>query len=91
MDEFRTLLLEIAQALRQEELSELKVVCRSFIPAGRAEFITTPHELFQEMESLGKVSVYNRWFLAESLDTIGRMDLRDKLLQGWMCKLKPLR
>jgi hypothetical protein len=52
MDEYRAVLLEIAQDLSQEEFSELKVACWSYISAERAEFITTPHELFQEMERM---------------------------------------
>jgi hypothetical protein len=87
---YRALLLEIAQDLSQEELSELKVACRSYIPDERAEFITTPHELFQEMERMGILSVGYRWFLARSLDTIGRRDLRYKLIPV-TCKLQPLK
>jgi hypothetical protein len=90
MDEYRALLLEIAQALRKQEFSELKVEYMSFIPAERVKFITTPHELFQEMERIGILSENNRGFLAGSLVTIGRRDLRDKLLPG-TCKLQPLK
>jgi hypothetical protein len=81
MNEFRALLLDIAQHLRQDELNRLKFACSGFIPAGRAEFITRPHELFLELERMGKLSENNRDFLAVTLIKIGRNDLRNKLLR----------
>lgn len=81
MNAFRVLLLDIAQQLRTDDLERLKYACSGFIPAGRAEFITRPHELFLELEKMGKLSESNRDFLAVILVQIGRNDLRNKLLE----------
>ncbi|XP_031551272.1 uncharacterized protein LOC116288602 [Actinia tenebrosa] len=80
MNEFRVLLLDIAQHLRKDDLEHLKFACSTFIPAGRAEFISRPHELFLELEKMGKLSESDREFLAVILVKIGRNDLRNKLL-----------
>ncbi|KAK3745549.1 hypothetical protein QZH41_012466, partial [Actinostola sp. cb2023] len=79
MNNFRSLLLEIGQHLTQADLSNLKFAC-SFIPAGRAEFLTQPHELFLEMERQNKLSENNTQLLADLFVKIGRSDLKNKLL-----------
>lgn len=80
MNSFRSLLLEIGQNLTRDQLSQIKFRCSDFIPAGRAEFIIQPHELFLEMERQNKLSENNKDLLADLLVAIGRNDLKNKLM-----------
>ena len=74
-------LLEISNSLTSTNLEGLKFLCRDVIPAGRAEKITRPFELFSALEQLNMLSEKNRIFLAAILNIIGRIDLSNKLLQ----------
>ena len=77
---FRTLLLDLSNALTSNDLSELKFICREEIPPGRAERITRPFEFFTALEQLNLLAEENRDFLAAKLIAINRNDLRNKLL-----------
>ena len=69
MGEFRAKLLDISQELTTGDVKALKFLY-SEIPRGRAEFITTPLELFQELERMNILREDTLDSLAEHLGLI---------------------
>lgn len=81
MNSFNKLLIQISKDITSRDLNELKFACDYFIPAGRAESIVQPIQLFSEMKRQNKLSENNKEILADLLADIGRVDLQMKLLK----------
>lgn len=82
MDEFRYRLFQIGQELTSDDLHSLKFLCKDIIPAGKAERITSPLALFEELERMGKLSKDSPDFLVDCLARIQRIGLRNELLEA---------
>ena len=80
MSDFRRLLLEISNELTDLDLNRLKFLCKDEIPAGTAERIREPFELFDELEKGNFLSEKKREFLASKLSDLNRVSLGKKLL-----------
>ncbi|XP_048577716.1 FAS-associated death domain protein-like isoform X2 [Nematostella vectensis] len=81
MAQVRKLLNSIGQELTKENITALKHECADVIPAGRAEEISTPFQLYEELIRMDKLGDDNLEYLGERLRSIGRQDLKDKLLE----------
>lgn len=79
MDQFRARLLSVSNGITNDELGQLKFVCKQHIPVGVLEKIARPLELFDELENRNLLSEGNTELLAELLSEINRFDLKDEL------------
>lgn len=80
MDPYRLKLLSLSNELTNQELVELKFICKQHIPVGVLERIKRPLELFDELENRNLLASDNKEFLAALLAGINRLELRDDLL-----------
>ena len=80
MDPYRLKLLSLSNGLTNQELVELKFICKQHIPVGVLERIKRPLELFDELENRNLLASDNKEFLAALLAGINRLELRDDLL-----------
>lgn len=78
-ENFRLKLTEVASKLDTEKLERLKYLCSDSIPAGDREKITTPEQLFLELEQRKEVAPNNLKFLIDCLVHVGRKDLSDDI------------
>ena len=81
MTDHRKLLMNISDHLTSEDFAKLKYICKEDIPAGIAENITRPFDFFAKLERKGFLSEGNYDYLAPRLRDIGRIDLKEKLLE----------
>lgn len=79
MDQFRARLLSVSNGITNDELGQLKFVCKQHIPVGVLEKIARPLELFDELENRNLLSEGNTELLAELLSEINRFDLKEEL------------
>ena len=77
---FKSLLLQLSNSLRGNELRELKFQCGDVLPIYVLETINHGFQLFQALEHHNMLSVRKRDFLASKLIAVNRIDLRDQLL-----------
>ena len=77
---FRSLLLQLSNSLRGNELQGLKFHCGDVLPRDVLEIIKHGFQLFQALEHYNMLSVRERDFLASKLIAVNRIDLRDQLL-----------
>ena len=80
MDPYRLKLLSLSNEVKDQELVELKFICKQHIPVGVLERIKRPLELFDELENRNLLTPENKEFLAAMLAGINRLELRDDLL-----------
>lgn len=80
MDPYRLKLLSLSNELTNQELVELKFICKQHIPVGVLERIKRPLELFDELENRNLLASDNKELLAALLAGINRSELRDDLL-----------
>ena len=76
---FRLKLSEIASKLDEEKFTRLKFLCADCIPDGDREKISTPGELFLELEQRTVIAPNQLGFLIHCLGNVGRKDLADDL------------
>ena len=76
---FTDALGKIASELGREKFEKLKFLCRDFIPDGDREKISTPEDLFQELEQQRKIAPCDLEFLTDRLENVGRKDLAEYL------------
>lgn len=69
MSIYRKLVLDISQCITCEDgsLNELKYLCGDLLPCGICETITTPLQLFEELEKRGNVGLDNLDFFIDLL------------------------
>lgn len=82
---FRLRLTEVASKLDSEKLARLKFLCADSIPAGDLEKISTPEQLFLELEQRKEIAPSSLDFLISRLESVGRKDLADDL-KSYECK-----
>ena len=80
IDPFLKRQLSIARDLSEEDFTNLKFLCQSFIPEGRLEDLSTPQKLFTELKHGGLLNNEKTDTLASLLYHVGRSDLRNRLL-----------
>lgn len=80
IDPFLKRQLLIARDLSDEDFTNLKFLCQSFIPEGTLEDLSTPQKLFTELRHIGLLSDEKTETLASLLFHVGRSDLRNLLL-----------
>ena len=80
-ENYRILLLRLSKSLTITNFEDLKFLCGDIILTGEAEAMTRPLQLFEAFEKLNKLSVDNVNFLASKLGVIGRIDLKNELLE----------
>ncbi|XP_041056521.1 CASP8 and FADD-like apoptosis regulator [Carcharodon carcharias] len=78
---YRQLLMDISENLSQEDFQSILFLLRCQVPKGHQETMKTFLDLIVEMEKLGKVDVNNLEVVEDCLQSIGRIDLRKKILK----------
>ncbi|XP_078408927.1 uncharacterized protein LOC144686955 [Cetorhinus maximus] len=78
---YRQLLMDISENLSQEDFQSILFLLRCQVPKGRQEAMKTFLDLIVEMEKLGKIDVNNLEVVEDCLQSIGRIDLRKKVLK----------
>ena len=78
-EHFRLKLAEVASKIQKEDLERLKFLCTDFIPDGDREKISSPEQLFIQLEHRRKLAPNRLAFLQKCLQQIGRHDLTYEL------------
>ncbi|KAM5138055.1 FAS-associated death domain protein [Mantella aurantiaca] len=79
MDDFNVLLLKISDKLSDDELRDMKFLCKDKIPKKKMETITKPTDLFTKLMEMTEISKDNPSFLIELLQRIHRDDLTQEV------------
>ncbi|XP_072337645.1 CASP8 and FADD-like apoptosis regulator [Scyliorhinus torazame] len=86
---YRQLLVDISENLSQEDLQSIFFILRCQIPKGHQEAMKTFLDLIVELEKLAKIDVNNLKVVEDCLQTIGRIDLRKKILKYTQMRESP--
>ncbi|XP_067892049.1 CASP8 and FADD-like apoptosis regulator isoform X2 [Heterodontus francisci] len=78
---YRLLMMDISENLSQEDLQSIVFLLHCQVPKGRQEAVKTFLDLVVDLEKLGKIDVNNLEVVEDCLQTIGRMDLKKKILK----------
>ena len=84
---YRKLLLEIGKDLRDDELEQLKLLCKDFIPPAKAEGMRTGQLLFTALEEVGYITSSDVRMLKEILlpvraDLVTNVEIYEKQYSG---------
>lgn len=86
---YRSFILRIAENITKEKLEQMKYLCMDFISEGKLETITSPLQLFKELERLKMMDIDNLSFLRELLENVTCLELvgrlNDFILQRKLC------
>lgn len=75
----RSYLLRISEDITKEQLEEMKYLCMDCISEGKLETITSPLQLFKELERLKKMDIDNLSFLRELLENVRCLELAGRV------------
>ncbi|XP_030622242.1 FAS-associated death domain protein [Chanos chanos] len=81
MDQFRVTLVRISENLSDDQLSNLKFLCKGKIGKKKLEDIQSGTELFDCLMEKGEIGHDNAEFLSDILTHIGRTDLAEIITQ----------
>ena len=75
--QYRKMLAEVSEGVRDHELKAMKFICKDFIPKRKQEEIKSALHLWEALEERELLGVHNTRFLRELLQTSGegRTDL----------------
>ena len=75
----RSFLLRISEDITKEKLEAMKYLCMDCISEGKLETITSPLQLFKELERLKKMDIDNLSFLRELLENVRCLELAGRV------------
>lgn len=76
---FRRCLNALSNQLSQQNLYDMKFVCKDHVPVSRMERVRSPLDLFQALEERGKMSADDTNFLVQILVSVDRSNLIPEL------------
>ena len=76
---FKTFLLRLSDHITERKLSELKYLCSDYIPEGDLEKISSPLDLFRELQRRQMIGIDNLSFLQELLSDVMYIQLANKV------------
>ncbi|KAL3854129.1 hypothetical protein ACJMK2_013407 [Sinanodonta woodiana] len=76
---FHDCLIEVDDELGDEDVANLKFLCRDFIPVAKLEKASRAIDIFEILENSGKIQVGNVDFVLECLIEMHRLDLVKKI------------
>ena len=77
--DFRTFLLRISDHITEEKLKQLKYLCSDDIPEGDLEKISSPLDLFRDLERRQMIRIDNLSFLKKLLEDVTYFQLATKV------------
>ena len=78
--DFQRLLLLISEDIREEQLSKMKFLCDKRVSKSKLEKISQATGLFRELQEKEILSEFDTTFLESLLKDVGKISLRQKLL-----------
>lgn len=75
----RSFLQRTSENITKEKLEEMKYLCMDCISEGKLETITSPLQLFKELERLKKMDIDNLSFLRELLENVMCLELAGRV------------
>jgi len=79
MEPFRLFLMELSKQVDTNTLDNLKYLCQDVVGPTKMEKVETTLHLFQALEECGKISKTNASYLANLLESEGKLHLAEKL------------